>query len=75
LATGEVVSVFGDVFGPVVNLAARLVRLAEPSTAMVSEQTHRATVGDFTFDALGPQSFKGFAAPLEAFRLRGASGG
>ena len=35
---GEMASVFGDLYGPDVNLAARLVGVAEPSTAVVSER-------------------------------------
>jgi adenylate cyclase len=71
LATGEVVSVFGDVYGPEVNLAARLVRLAEPSTAVVSERAHRACADHFEFEALGPHQLKGFAAPVDVYRLVG----
>ncbi len=48
LATGEMASVFGDLYGPDVNLAARLVGAAEPATALVSEQV-RAAAGDFRF--------------------------
>jgi adenylate cyclase len=53
LASGEMVSVFGDLYGPDVNLAARLVAVAGPGTAFVSEQV-RARVDDFPFDALPP---------------------
>ncbi len=69
LATGEVVSVFGDMFGPDVNLAARLVAVAEPGSAVVSEPVHDAVADGFTFDALSPLALKGFSAPVRAYRL------
>jgi adenylate cyclase len=68
LATGEMASVFGDLYGPDVNLAARLVGAAEPSTAVVSERV-RAAAGEFSFVALPPLALKGFAEPTTAFRL------
>jgi adenylate cyclase len=68
LATGEMASVFGDLYGPDVNLAARLVGAAEPSTAVVSEQVHTAA-GDFRFAALPPLTLKGFAEPTSAYTV------
>ena len=68
LATGEMASVFGDLYGPDVNLAARLVGVAEPSTAVVSEAT-RATGGDFRFERLPPLTLKGFAEQTTAYRM------
>jgi adenylate cyclase len=70
LASGEVLSVSGDVYGPDVNLAARLVAAAEPSTVVVSERIH-ADAGDrFRFDPLAPLTLKGLAGPVTAYRLR-----
>jgi adenylate cyclase len=68
LATGEMASVFGDLYGPDVNLAARLVGAAEPSTALVSEQV-RTVAGDFRFAALPALTLKGFAEPTTAYRV------
>jgi adenylate cyclase len=68
LATGEMASVFGDLYGPDVNLAARLVGAAEPSTAVVSERV-RAAAGGFCFAALPTLTLKGFAEPTTAYRL------
>jgi len=70
LATGEVVSVFGDLYGPDVNLASRLVAVADPSTAVVSEQV-RAAAGDFQFELLPPFALKGFQDKTTAYRLYG----
>lgn len=38
MATGQVLSRFGDVYGPVVNLAARLTALARPETVLVDRE-------------------------------------
>ena len=70
LATGEVVSVFGDVYGHEVNLAARLVTAADPSTVVASERV-RAGVGDrFAFVPIGDLSLKGFPQPVPAYRVQ-----
>jgi adenylate cyclase len=68
LATGEMASVFGDLYGPDVNLAARLVRAAEPSTAVVSDGV-RSECSGFRFERLPPLTLKGFAEPTTAYRL------
>ena len=70
LATGEVISVFGDLYGPDVNLAARLVAVADPATAVVSERV-RTSAGEFQFEALPPLALKGFATETSAYRVRG----
>jgi adenylate cyclase len=72
LATGEMASVFGDLYGPDVNLAARLVGAAEPSTALVSDQV-RAAAGHFRFEALPPLTLKGFPEPVTAYRVERAT--
>jgi adenylate cyclase len=41
-----VLSRFGDVFGPTVNLAARLTDIAEPSTVLVDVETAHALAND-----------------------------
>lgn len=45
LATGSVISMLGDVYGPTVNLASRLTHAAEPGTVLVDEATARAASG------------------------------
>jgi len=72
LAAGPTVALHGDYYGEVVNLAARLVKAAEPSQVMVSESL-RAAVGErFALDRVAALSLKGFDAPVAAFRLRRA---
>jgi adenylate cyclase len=70
LAAGEVVSVFGDMYGPVVNLAARLVGAAEPSTVLVSESIFQACGSDFHFEWLSPLELKGISEPVRVARIQ-----
>lgn len=49
IAAGPVVLLQGDLFGPVVNLASRIVSMARPSAVVISEGVR---------DALGPDRFK-----------------
>jgi adenylate cyclase len=69
LAAGEVVNLGGDVFGPVVNLAARLVTVAAEHDVVVDEQVVARVGGEFTFEPLPVQELKGISAPAVAFRL------
>jgi adenylate cyclase len=70
LAAGRVLSAFGDVYGPDVNLASRLVGAADPSTVVVSESVAAESADDFRFAALDPLTLKGFVDPITAFRLQ-----
>ena len=72
LAAGDVLSVFGDVYGPDVNLAARLVAAADSSTVVVSESVRAQSSTDFRFQALDPLTLKGFVDPVSAYRLLGS---
>jgi adenylate cyclase len=49
-----------DIFGPGVNLAARLESLADPMQIVVSEPTYRLIANDFVFTDLGDIEVKGF---------------
>lgn len=49
LVWGRVLSRFGDVFGPHVNLAARLTDIADPSTVYVDEATAQVLSADARF--------------------------
>ncbi len=56
-----------SVVGETPNLAARLQTLAEPGAVVISEATRRLLGAAFEVKALGPQSLKGFAAPVPAW--------
>jgi adenylate cyclase len=71
LAAGEVMTRDGDYYGSVVNLAARLVALAEPGSVVVSAAVAEALDDDAEATPLAPVEVKGFAEPVAAFRLRG----
>ncbi len=67
LAYGEVVLRLGDVFGPTVNIAARLTSLARPGTVLVDRGAHEALAGDdadrspYSFRRLRNVSVKGYS--------------
>lgn len=72
LAAGPVLAREGDYFGSTVNLAARLVQLAEPGAVVASADTVRrvADTGDaVTARALGAREVAGFDEPVEVFEL------
>jgi adenylate cyclase len=69
LASGEILSVLGDLFGPDVNLASRLADVAAPSTVLVSERVRDRCAEAFSFEPAGSLSLKGFEASVPAYRL------
>jgi class 3 adenylate cyclase/predicted ATPase len=63
------------VVGETPNLAARLQALAEPGTVVIAQST-RQLVGElFQCTSLGSHRLKGFAAPIDAWRVIRESGG
>jgi adenylate cyclase len=68
LAAGTVLAREGDLFGTVVNLAARLEALAEPGQVIVDAATARG-LGDGSACPLGSRAVDGFASPVEVFSL------
>ncbi len=62
LAIGPVLVQDGDFYGPVVNLASRLVGIANPGTVLVSDELHRQleaeAPGGFASRALRPRTIK-----------------
>lgn len=74
LAAGEVLTRDGDYYGRVVNAASRLVELAEPGGVVVSDGVCELLGDAFATEALPPTRVKGYDEPVQAFRLRDASG-
>lgn len=60
LATGSLVSRLGDVFGPPVNLAARLSNVAKANRILVDQETADAIAGEFDMRILPPRAIRGF---------------
>jgi predicted ATPase len=60
--------------GAVPNVASRIQGLAEPNTLSVSETTYRLVQGYFECQALGAQTLRGVAEPLNVYRVLTASG-
>jgi adenylate cyclase len=71
LAAGGLVRGYGDYYGPVVNTAARAVKLAEPGAILVTDEVReRAESPALTFVSLGEMALRGFNEPVALFRLR-----
>ncbi len=78
IATGRVV--IGDlqggqdpdaVAGETPNLAARLQNIAEPGNVVIAPTTRRLVGGAFDVDSLGDFDLKGFADPVEVWKVLG----
>ncbi len=55
--------------GKSLHVAARLQALAPPNSVVIAETTSRLVPGRFDQDDLGPQTLKGLAEPIRAFRV------
>ncbi|MDQ1696209.1 MAG: hypothetical protein QOJ03_1562 [Frankiaceae bacterium] len=69
VTAGTALALDGDYFGPIVNLAARLVALAEPGAVLVSEPVSERLAGARAVISLGPQTIRGFDDPVTVSRL------
>jgi len=69
VTVGTVLALDGDYFGPVVNLAARLVAVAEPGRILVSDAVAERLAGRRETESLGPQQIRGFTDPVGVSRL------
>lgn len=71
LASGPVLQREADLFGPVVNLASRIVNIAFPGTVVCSPEVHRALEGDvdFGWKAIGSRNLKDIGR-IQLFVLR-----
>lgn len=73
LATGSVISRLGDVYGPPVNLAARLSHVARSNRVLVDDATAAALRDEFDTRALPPRPLRGFGnlSPITVSERRG----
>src|SRR5205807_2949673 len=71
LAFGDVMTRDGDCFGPVVNIAARAVKLAEPSQVVLSAELRNALTDASSLQSLGVREVKGIDEPMEFWTLAG----
>lgn len=69
LAYGQILAMDGDYFGPAVNLAARLVSVAEPGQVLAPD-TVCAQVPDWSAVPLSPVELRGFDDPVTPYDLR-----
>jgi len=67
LATGDLVNLHGDYFGPVVNLAARLVDSAVPGEVLVDDSI--AMSDSVVTEPAGRRTLKGFSDPVRVHSL------
>src|SRR6516225_9963705 len=61
----------GAVAGETPNLAARLEALAGPDQVVIDGLTRQLIGAAFALEELGPQNLKGFAEPVDAWRVVG----
>lgn len=69
LARGKVISRDGDYFGPVVNLASRLVDEAGPGEVWIAGAPEAVVSDDVALEPLPPVRAKGFAEPQPVWRV------
>ena len=70
LASGDLVRGYGDYYGPVVNGAARAVKLAEPGTILATEGVRQRTdSAAIDFEPFGERHLRGIDRPVRLFRL------
>jgi adenylate cyclase len=76
LAFGHVISRYGDYYGPVVNLAARLTDLAVPKEVLVDAAAAEAARGSaVVLQPAGRRLLKGFDEPVEVYSLASVDAG
>ena len=69
VAAGTVLALDGDYFGPVVNLAARLVSLADPGDVLASDAVIEWLGDRRESESLGARPIRGFDEPVPVARL------
>lgn len=73
MATGSVISRLGDVFGPPVNLAARLSHVARSNRVLIDDVTAASLGDEFDLRTLPPRPLRGFGnvSPITVSERRG----
>ncbi|GAA3527406.1 adenylate/guanylate cyclase domain-containing protein [Aeromicrobium panaciterrae] len=73
LATGSAISRLGDVFGPPVNLAARLSHVARSNRVLIDQETAKSLDDEFDLRTLPPRPLRGFGnvSPITVSERRG----
>jgi TolB-like protein/class 3 adenylate cyclase len=68
---GDVEEAGGDIFGDAVNVASRVVPLAEPGGVCISDHvaTHVRSKVPYPLERLSPRNLKGVREPLDVYRL------
>ena len=69
LAYGDVLTRDGDYFGPVVNVAARAVKFADPGAVLAAQELAQKAADSYRVISVGAQTLKGFDEPVELFRV------
>jgi adenylate cyclase len=71
VAAGGLVRGYADYYGPVVNTAARAVKLAPPGAIWATDEVRRRAVGaPLVFEPLGEHALRGFDRPVPLFAVR-----
>jgi adenylate cyclase len=70
LASGALVRGYGDYYGPVVNTAARAVKLAQPGTILATDRVRESAASPaINFEPIGEQYLRGIDRPVALFTL------
>lgn len=70
VVVGEVVARAGDYYGETVNLAARLVTVAEPGHVVASKPVVDQLDPSWPVEPLGPVEVRGFSEPVDLYEVR-----
>jgi len=71
IAAGGLVRGYADYYGPVVNTAARAVKLAPPGAIWATDEVRRRADGaPLVFEPLGEHVLRGFAQPVPLFAVQ-----
>ena len=73
LAFGPILALDGDYFGPAVNLAARLVSIAEPGQILAADEVS-ARLDGWVDEPLAPVTLRGFDEPVTPHAVRPPAG-